>query len=176
MTPCDPNGEPQSRQQDCPLPHAVLLMLSRRLESRLHTKHRQCSHTVHPSDGILRSRDNGFSSHSILCCSMASIMAARASTPLMISFSSSVRSSPRGPPDTFISARSVLKTNTHTQTRNPLSREVACKVKNADQTKGQDVPKVRRYGNLTTVGTSEATASNWGKLAQRDIIFIWFVG
>lgn len=54
------------------------------------------------TDVILCNRDNSFCSHSILSCSMASIMAARASTLLMISFSSSVSCSPGGPPDTFI--------------------------------------------------------------------------
>ena len=52
-------------------------------------------------------------SHSILCCSMFSIMAARASTLLMISFSSSVSSSPGAPPDTFIVLQ-ILSTNTPT--------------------------------------------------------------
>lgn len=40
--------------------------------------------------------------HPILSCSLLSIMAARARTPLMISFSSSVSSAPGGPPGTFI--------------------------------------------------------------------------
>lgn len=54
------------------------------------------------TDVIYCNRDNSFPSHSILSCSMFSIVAARASTLLIISFSSSVRSFPGGPPDTLI--------------------------------------------------------------------------
>lgn len=35
VTPCGPNAAPHSRQCECPSPHAVFLILSRRLERRL---------------------------------------------------------------------------------------------------------------------------------------------
>lgn len=59
--------------------------------------------------------DNSLPSHSMRSCSMLSIMAARASTPLMISFSSSVSSAPGGPPDTlFILHLTPKQAHTHT--------------------------------------------------------------
>lgn len=149
MTPCGPNDAPHSRQCISPSPHAVFLILSRRLERRLRAhanyyQHRdtnlaQVCHqkVVHLSehlcmvgDVIQCNRDNGFPSHSILSCSMASIIAARASTLLMISFSSSVSSSPGVPPGMFIVHLILLNPkHTHTNTQNRHRVQVTSKVK-----------------------------------------------
>ena len=150
MTPCGPKDAPHNRQWDCPSPHAVFLMLSSRLERRLRTHGNRCKHkkklgvtpkttlgsesiSARTADLFLCNGDNSFPSHSILSCSVASIMAARARTPLMISFSSSVSSSPGGPPDMFI-VLSILNPK-HTK------RE-ACKVKMQLTQKGQRLQKV----------------------------------
>lgn len=137
VTPWGPNDAPHSRQCECPSPHAVFLILSRRLERRLRAhaeggeradanfaprqkknnkirgeKKNKSSESVSIcvwwTDENLCNGDDVFLGfflfppHPILSCSLLSIMAARARTPLMISFSSSVSSSPGGPPGAFI--------------------------------------------------------------------------
>lgn len=44
VTPCGPNAAPHSRQCECPSPHAVFLILSRRLERRLRADAKFDSH------------------------------------------------------------------------------------------------------------------------------------
>lgn len=44
VTPCGPNDAPHNKQCDWPSPHAVFLILSRRLERRLRTHANKCDH------------------------------------------------------------------------------------------------------------------------------------
>ena len=112
---------------------------------------------------MLCNRDNSFPSHSILCCSMFSIMAARASTLLMISFSSSVSSSPGAPPDTFI-VLLILSANTQTHT----AYKVACKVKNAAQTISlKKTQKCTAKEVWTLRSTDRSTAGNWASAKKK---------
>lgn len=97
---------------------------------RFVTKKLFISVSIWVGDVIQCNRDNGFPSHSILSCSMASIIAARASTLLMISFSSSVSSSPGVPPGMFIVHLILLNPKrTHTNTQNRHRVQVTSKVK-----------------------------------------------
>lgn len=136
VTPCGPKEAPHRRQRERPSPHAVFLMLSRRTERRLRADGQTDGHKVgtsltpaDPNNNAPSSlkkktwldlamprrqrRRRVFPPHPMRSCSVLSIMAARASTPLMISFSSSVSSAPGGPQDTLFILYLLCKSQTH---------------------------------------------------------------